>query len=231
MVTGLIRAAILSVLVGGARGASAAPQVLVKGVVRDASGAGVPNASLYLRDTDVFAVSGTDGHFELTTTATGDATLVVVHAGFRALERRITLRAEPVTLDVVLEVENHADQVEVAVGVAPPEPAAAQKLATLDIYRTPGTDADPMRAVQMLPGVAKIDEGAGLFVRGGDVSETATYLDHALLFHPYQYETPTGGFFGTVPPYLISGLSLSTGAFPARYGDALSGIQIGRAHV
>ena len=224
MVTKLIRAAILFGLVGGARGASAAPQVLVRGVVRDASGAGVPDASLYLRDTAVFAVSGADGHFELTAPLTGDATLVVVHAGFRAFEKRLSLHAEPVTLDVVMQVETHADQVEVAAAVAPPEPAAAQKLATLDIYRTPGTDADPMRAVQMLPGIVKIDEGAGLFVRGGDVSETATYLDRALLFHPYKYETPTGGFFGTVPPYLISGLSLSTGAFPARYGDALSGI-------
>jgi vitamin B12 transporter len=225
MVTRLIRAAILLALAGGMCQASATPQVVVRGVVRDASGAAVPNASVYLRGADAFAVSGMDGHFELTsTTAPGDVTLVVVHAGFRAFEQRISLRSEPIALEVALEIESLAGHVEVTGRAADLEPAAAQKLATLDIYRTPGTDADPMRAVQMLPGVVKADEGAGLFVRGGDVSETATYLDRALLFHPYRYETPTGGFFGAVPPYLISGLSLSTGAFPARFGNALSGI-------
>ena len=76
----------------------------------------------------------------------------------------------------------------------------------------------------MRPGVAKTDEGAGLFVRGGDVSETATFLDRAPLYHPYRYETPNGGLFGTVDPYLISGLSLGTGAIPARYGNVLSGV-------
>ena len=223
MVTSLIRAAILLTLAGALYTTSA--QLLVRGVVRDQSGAGVPHASVYLRDTDVFASSAIDGAFQLTaSTALTDATLVVVHAGFHAFEQQIPLHSEPIVLDVVLEIENHADRVEVTGRAADLEPAAAQKLASLDIYRTPGTDADPMRAVQMLPGVVKADEGAGLFVRGGDVSETATYLDRALLFHPYRYETPTGGFFGAVPPYLISGLSLSTGAFPARFGNALSGI-------
>ena len=222
MVTSLIRAAILLTLAGALYTTSA--QLLVRGVVRDQSGAGVPHASVYLRDTDVFTTSGIDGAFELTAAVFTGATLVVVHAGFRAFEQPISLQSKPITLDVVLEMESHADHVEVTGRGAGVEPDAAQKLASLDIYRTPGTDADPMRAVQMLPGVVKADEGAGLFVRGGDVSETATYLDRALLFHPYRYETPTGGFFGSVPPYLISGLSLSTGAFPARFGNALSGI-------
>src|ERR1039457_4052473 len=222
MVTSLIRAAILLTLAGALYTTSA--PLLVRGVVRDQSGAGVPHASVYLRDTDVFTTSGIDGAFELTAAVFTGATLVVVHAGFRAFEQPISLQSKPITLDVVLEMESHADHVEVTGRGAGVEPAAAQKLAALDIYRTPGTDADPMRAVQMLPGVVKADEGAGLFVRGGDVSETATYLDRALLFHPYRYETPTGGFFGAVPPYLISGLSLSTGAFPARFGNALSGI-------
>ena len=76
----------------------------------------------------------------------------------------------------------------------------------------------------MLPGVVKADEGAGLFVRGGDVHETRTLVDRAVLDHPYRYESTNGGLFGTVPPFLITGVSLSAGGFPARYGDALSGV-------
>jgi len=200
-------------------------RTLVTGAVRDASGGAISSASVYLRDSTAFAVSGPDGRFALVGAATGDAVIVVAHAGFQALERKVVLGTEPVALDLTLAIAPQSSSVEVS-AAAPwsPEPAPSAKLQTLDIYRTPGSDADPMRAVQMLPGVVKVDEGAGLFVRGGDVSETATYLDRAVLFHPYQYETPAGGFFGAVPPYLISGLSLSSGAFPARFGDALSGI-------
>ncbi|MGA2261128.1 MAG: TonB-dependent receptor [Acidobacteriota bacterium] len=215
---------ILLALFGNVRELSANRQSLVRGTVRDPSGAVVPGASVYLRGTDILSVSGGDGRFELSGSLSGDATLVATCAGFRAFEQRISMGAEPITVDVTFEIEGPFEQVHVTAQTSNPTPPAQLKLATLDVLKTPGTEADPMRAAQMFPGVVKVDEGAGLFVRGGDVSETATYLDHARLFHPYRYETPTGGFFGTVDPYLISGLSLATGAFPARYGDALSGV-------
>ncbi len=69
-----------------------------------------------------------------------------------------------------------------------------------------------------------VDEGSGLFVRGGDVSETATLLDQATVVHPYKFESPTGGVFGTISPFLVSGTFFSSGGFSARYGNALSGI-------
>ena len=103
-------------------------------------------------------------------------------------------------------------------------PSDQYQIGTLDIYRTAGTSADPLLAAQMLPGVVKADDGAGLFVRGGDVHETRTFVDRAVLDHPYRYESTNGGLFGTVPPFLITGISLSAGGFPARYGDALSGV-------
>ncbi|HJZ95141.1 MAG TPA: TonB-dependent receptor [Candidatus Solibacter sp.] len=212
------QAAILAILAWQASG-----RVLITGTVRDALGAGIPDATVYLRGSAVSVQSASDGHFELTGDERGEATVVAVRSGFQAAERAINLSDQPVTVDLQLAIESIASSIDVP-AQASTETAASARLAPLDVYRTPGTDGDIMRALQMMPGVARVDEGSGLFVRGGDVSETATYLDRALLFHPYRYETPTGGFFGSVPPYLISGLSLSTGAFPARYGNALSGI-------
>jgi hypothetical protein len=65
--------------------------------VHDASGAAVANASVYLRGGDAFAPSGIDG-FELKCTASGDVTPVVVHAGFRAFEQRISLLSEVIAI-------------------------------------------------------------------------------------------------------------------------------------
>ena len=40
---------------------------------------------------------------------------------------------------------------------------------------------------------------------GGDVSETVVLLDQATVVHPYRYESPTGGVFGTIPSFMVQG--------------------------
>lgn len=49
-------------------------------------------------------------------------------------------------------------------------------------------------------------------------------LDQAPVVHPYKYESPTGGVFGTIPPFLVSGTHFSTGGFSAKYGNAMSAV-------
>ena len=48
---------------------------------------------------------------------------------------------------------------------------------------TPGAMGDLFRALQS-PGVAQVGDGAGLYVRGGDLSETKTVIDQSTLRHP-----------------------------------------------
>src|ERR1041384_6187441 len=98
MVTSLIRAALL---LGLSAGSCHASDVAIKGLVRDISGAGVPNASVYLRGTESFAISGIDGRFELSAPANSDAALIAVHAGFRAFETRVALQSESIAIEIV----------------------------------------------------------------------------------------------------------------------------------
>src|SRR5262249_58175446 len=105
-----------------------------------------------------------------------------------------------------------------------PPPGSPSVMRPLAGVRPPGAAADLMRALQTLPGVAQIDEGAGLYVRGGDSSEVLVLLDDAVVFHPYRAETPGGGLFGSVEPFLLEGASFATGGFSARWGNALSAV-------
>ena len=59
---------------------------------------------------------------------------------------------------------------------------------------------------------------------GGDSTEVLTLLDGAVVHHPYRYERVTGGVRGTVDPFLTSDIAFSSGGFPARFGNALSGV-------
>lgn len=93
-------------------------------------------------------------------------------------------------------------------------------LTPLEVVSIPGTAADVNRALQTLPGIQQVDEGTGLFVRGGDAYETKVFPNDAALLNPMDIQSPNGTFMGTVDPFLLDGIVFSSGGFGARYGNA-----------
>ena len=189
------------------------------GTVTDATGRPLPGATVTVKDTDRFAVTNETGEFDLDV-APGTR-LVVALPGFATRDVVVSGGAR---LVVVLQVAAASPTVIVRAPAAPPGVESRLALTPLDVVRTPGAQADLMRALETMPGVSQIDEGAGLFVRGGDVSEVLVLLDGVVVSHPYRYETPTGGFRGAVDPFLTQGASFTTGGFGAPYGNAMSAV-------
>lgn len=201
----------------------APPGAVVRGTVRDLAGAPVAGVQVFVAGTLTETSTDASGRFELPATAGGSVTLVAFRPGWDATRRTVEV-ASPVTeVDLVLNVVRATETVSVS---APPPPVleGTTTFTPLDVVRTAGTQADAFRLIRTLPGVVQVDEGAGLFVRGGDVSEVAVLLDGVPINHPYRYESPTGGYFGFVDPFLVRGISFSAGGFPARYGNALSAV-------
>ncbi|MCY4025346.1 MAG: TonB-dependent receptor [Acidobacteria bacterium] len=196
----------------------------VEGSVRDTTGLPLPGAMVEIDDSLV-AVSDAEGFFEIALVSGTRYLAVVKLPGFDAHESVLEV-SEGARLDVVLALSPMQEQITVTPTLPSPEEEVERPFLfqPIQVYRTPGADADLFRALQTLPGVSAPDDGAGLFVRGGDVSEVLVSLDDAVIAHPYRNETPTGGFRGTVDPLLISGLNFSTGGFSARYGNVLSGV-------
>src|SRR5262249_30046931 len=126
-------------------------------------------------------------------------------------------------LQITIEPAPISDVVSVTAPRVSPKPSSFG-MRPLDVVRTAGSAADLMRALQVLPGVVQADEGAGLYVRGGATSGVLVLLDDVVVFHPYRSETPGGGLFGSVEPFLLEGVSFATGGFSAKYGNALSAV-------
>ena len=93
-----------------------------------------------------------------------------------------------------------------------------------DIVSTPGGAADIFQSLRALPGLNAPNDGAALFVRGGDPRETLIRLDHGEIGHPYHWEGASGGLFSAIDTYMIESAFFSSGGFSARYGGALSGV-------
>ena len=199
----------------------------VAGRVVDENGASLAFVNLHLVDSFDGEVSNAAGKFFIATRKTGEARIRASLIGHETAEQSIRLAAgDTAYADFILKetLVNLQDVVVIASAFATGDEGKGVTLRRMEVVTTPGAAADIFLAIKTFPGLAMVDEGSGLFVRGGDVSETVTLLDQATVVHPYKYESPTGGVFGTINPFLVSGTFFSSGGFPARYGNALSGV-------
>ena len=199
---------------------------VVAGAVVDGSGAPIPYATVALVDGVDGGVTGADGRFVFSTRVAGSQAVEARSMGLEPARARVTLvpgdtaRVRLVLREALLELAEAVASADAFVAGS----GEVRGLSPLDVVTTPGAAADLFLAVQTFPGLAQVDDGAGLFVRGGDVSETAVLLDGARVLRPYKYESPLGATFGTVSPYLVDGTRFSSGGFSARHGDALSAV-------
>ena len=199
---------------------------IIKGDVVDGKGRPLAYANVQIVGTISGAVTDSDGGFRFTTRHLGKCMLRATYVGFEPSECSLHL-SQGDTVTVRLELRKTLIELGEKVVTASSYTTGEKENTTLssnDVVTTPGAAADILLAIKTLPGVVIVDEGAGLFVRGGDVSETLILLDQATITHPYKYESPTGGVFGTISPFVIKGTAFSTGGFPARYGNALSAV-------
>src|SRR4051812_16747534 len=196
----------------------------VHGTVRSHEGAAVVTADVFLLETLEGATTDSVGRFTIRTTQHDSTTLVARRIGFAPVQRRVLVAgAEP----IVITLERQAPVLAPITVTAGAYTAGSERGASLNaiqVASTPGATADIARAIQTLPGVQNVDEGTGLFVRGGDVSETRVILNDVVMIAPYNYETPTGNYTVTVNPFLLEGIFFSSGGFGARYGNILSGV-------
>jgi len=197
----------------------------IKGTVRNEEGKPLAYANVFLKGHMEGAMSDELGNFSFSTGAKGRSTLVCSYIGYQTYEREIALRpGEIIQLKICLKSKPIKGKlITITASSFTSADREGMTLSSMDVVTTPGAAADLLWAIKTFPGVAQVEEGAGMFVRGGDVSETAMFLDGAILPHPYRYESPTGGFFGTISPFLLKGTYFSSGGFSARYGNALSG--------
>ncbi|MXX67849.1 MAG: hypothetical protein F4Y74_02690 [Gemmatimonadales bacterium] len=194
------------------------------GSVREPAGGAIGGADVFLLETLEGALTDSAGVFSFESAAEGPMTLVVQRFGYLEVRRTIQLpRAAPIP--IVMELAPVAlEPIRVEAGTYRLGSLPDVILSDLDVVRTPGAAADPFRAIQTFPGLQNVGEGAGLFVRGGDLSETRVMLDRATVISPFRLDTDRTVSFGRFDPFQLQGTHFSAGGFGVEYGDALSAV-------
>jgi outer membrane receptor protein involved in Fe transport len=102
-------------------------------------------------------------------------------------------------------------------------PAMPIMLDSEELGLLPDLGDDPLRATARLPGAAAGDLSAKSNLRGGEVDETLVRFDGLRLFNPFHFKD-FQNIFSTIDPAIVRGIEVYTGAFPASYGDRMSGV-------
>ena len=206
--------------------ASAPAQNVLNGLVRRPTGQPVVGATVELFESEERTVTDSTGRFRMSIRWTGRGMLVARAIGDPPVSVELVF---PVDSAVVLVLPRGVPRL-MALTVLPPgefrlsNATGSEALTPLDVVQTPGAAANVARALQIAPGVSNVDEGTGLFVRGGDVTETRVLVDDVVMLSPARFGNPTGHVAATLNPFLLANATLSAGAFGTAYGNALSGV-------
>lgn len=200
----------------------------VSGKIRDKlTGEELIGVNVLLSGTTQGTASNTSGFYSISLEE-GAHELIFSILGYKSEALGINVSGH-IHLDISLE-EIQTQLQEVQIKDRPGEQASVKDRQMSVLHVTPRTirqlptlfgEYDPLRAIQLLPGVQKGPEGStGFYVRGGGSDQNLILMDDA----PVYNASHLLGFFSVFNTDVVRDVSLYKGGIPARYGGRLSSV-------
>lgn len=205
--------------------ASATAQIKISGKV-SYKNKGIPQVNITLKDTYDGTTTDSNGNFSFETSEKGSHILQFSHPKYIETEKPLQIENENIELSVDMKEQvSEIDAVVITAGSieASDKNRATALLTPLDIYTTAGADGQISSALNYLPGVQKVGETEGLFIRGGTGSEAKIFMDGSLINNYFSNSVPGIAGRDRFNTSLFKGNIFSSGGYSALYGQALSG--------
>jgi len=201
-------------------------QTTIHGTVTDINGENIPGANVFIKGSIDGATSDANGNFDFTTKKTGQQILVISFIGYETVEKAIDLSGK--NIECKIKLKQTISEIEAVTVTAGSFEASDEKKAValkpIDIVTVANSVGDIMGALGTLPGAQRGATDGFLIVRGGDATETKTFIDGSCVEKPYTSHMPDLPSRGRFSPMLFKGTMFSTGGFSAQYGQALSSV-------
>ncbi len=202
-------------------------QTTISGKMVDDKNHPIPNANVFIDGSYDGATSNNLGEFSFTTTTEGNQTLVITALSFESKKLAIVMNTFQSQTILLKRNLTELNEVVITAGMLEAgDKSRVSVLKPLDILTTAGNPGDIVSALQTLPGTQIVGESGRLFVRGGEASETQTFIDGIRVVQPFLQTTNNVPTRSTFSPLLFKGTSFSTGGYSAEYGEALSSILV-----
>ncbi len=210
-------------------------QTLGGTVVDQQSKTGIANASVSIAGTSFGATTDSLGSFSLHRIPLGRVTLIVTHIGYepRQLFNIVVEAGKQTVLDIeLLEKMSHMENEVVVLGRRKPATARMATVSAVafnaeDTRRFAGSRNDIARMASNFAGVNSVNDGSNdIIIRGNSPLGLLWRLEGVDIPNPNHFGSlgATGGPVGMLNNNVIGQSAFYTGAFPAQFGNATSGV-------
>ncbi len=220
---------------------SQTPAQTIRGKITDAdTGQPLPGATVLLSNTEMGSVTDTTGRYRLPEVPVGRYQLEVRYVGYEnlLLPEVLVESGKEVVLNIELkESPARLQEVEVTASrsdIRVPHPVSVKALTVEQTRRFPATFYDPARLAYLFPGtVNDNDQANGLAIRGNSPNSLIWRLEGVDIVNPNHTPnagtfsdriTRNGGGVNILSAQMLGTSHFYTGAFPAQYGNVLSGV-------
>ena len=198
---------------------------IFSGTVEDAkSGESLIGAYILKTSRDQSTVTDAFGKFKISTDKDSVVSLSISYIGYRTLDTTVNLTNRLVRFRLVSE----ADLPTIVVRGIDDEKLVRSSLSVIDLpvqllnaIPPLAGETDPLKALQLMPGIAGGAEGtADLYVRGGTPDQNLILLDGAKIYNANHLF----GFLSPFQPDILKSVKVYKAGFPARFGGRLSSV-------
>ena len=178
----------------------------------------------------VYTLANELGFFSFRDVDPGAYVLTVTRIGFREHREQVSVEPGATAVEVTMATEailvggvtveaersRARTRFEESAGITVQEIEAAA-LKSLPVI----AESDPLRAIEVLPGVTTVSDFSAAFnVRGGSADQNLILLDEVPIFNPFHL----GGIFSVFNADMVDRVELQSGGFAAEYGGRVSSV-------
>lgn len=177
-----------------------------------------------------FTLTGELGFFSFRNLEAGTYVLTMSRIGYGDHREQVEVTADAPPVEVFLERQAVAlegitveaarsrsrTRFEESAGITVQE-IGARALKSIPVI----AESDPLRAIEVLPGVTTVSDFSASFnVRGGSADQNLILLDGVPIFNPFHL----GNIFSVFNADMVDRVELQSGGFPAEYGGRVSSV-------
>lgn len=200
---------------------------LLKGCVKDSDGIPLAGAVVMLMNDSTRVAATTcniDGTFEISVRILENDFLHISFVGFRTRRIPVASLSDRNNIQIVLrESVILLDDVTI-MSPSISEDFAVERLESIDIYLSPASSADPLKAVSMMVASTNVSESANVELRGSSANHSIVMLNGVPIWKPVRNTQLNGiGNFSIFNTELIGQMKVYAGNPPLTFGNSIAG--------
>ncbi|MFP4018211.1 MAG: carboxypeptidase-like regulatory domain-containing protein, partial [Bacteroidales bacterium] len=201
-----------------------AQESTIEGKIVDLDGRPIPNANVYLNNSQYGTTTQNNGNFKLTFPAGDSDSLIISSIGYGT--KKIHLDEVDYNQPLIIKLETSVESIdEVHVVSLHQKDRSLMKIEKMNFELLPTSSGDIESIIKNMPGVSSRNELSYQYsVRGGNFDENLIYVNDIEIYRPIIVRSGKQEGLSFINSDMVSNVDFSAGGFESQFGDKMSSV-------